>query len=219
MLYIDSADLDEISPLLETGLFAGVTTNPTILARSGLTARDLPGLAEWVRARGASRFFAQATGDSVQDIRRSAWAIAELGADVVVKVMCTPDGLTVGRELTESGREVLVTAAYHPSQILLARAARAQFIAPYVGRASDAGRDGTHLVASMSDLNPGPEITRIVAASLRSVDALTDAMAAGAHDATIAPTVARALLADDLTGRAHAEFERITNERPVGESG
>jgi len=212
MLYIDSADLGEIAPLLRTGLFAGITTNPTILARSNLTSRDLPDLAKEVRALGATRFFAQATGDSPDEVRRSSAAIAALGSDVVVKVMCSAEGLTIGRELADAGREVLVTAVYHPAQMLLAGAARARFVAPYVGRATDAGRDGIHLVRGMSALAAGAEGTRIVAASLRSVDALAEAMIAGAHDATISPAVARSLLADDLTALAHREFESIAGD-------
>lgn len=208
MLYIDSADREEIAPLLETGLFAGVTTNPTILSRAGLGADDVPALAEWVRAHGASRFFAQPTGGSVDAIRRGAARIAELGDDVVVKVVSTHEGLTVARELADAGREVLVTAIYHPAQMLTAQAAGVRFIAPYVGRAGEAGRDGVRLVERMAAMG-GVGDVRILAASLRSVDALADVAAAGAHDATLAPAVARALLADDLTMAAHAEFEAV----------
>jgi transaldolase len=183
MLYIDSADRDQLAPLLDTGLFAGVTTNPAILDRAGLTAADLPALVAWLRARGVRRFYAQATGESVEDVRAAAARIADLGDDVVIKLVATTDGLTVARELTDAGREVLVTAVYHPAQALLAAAAGAQEIAPYVGRTSESGRDGIALVAGIAQAAPG---VRILAASLRSVDQVAEVAAAGAHDLTLA---------------------------------
>ena len=206
MLYIDSADRDQLAPLLASGLFAGVTTNPAILDRAGLTADDLPALAAWLRDRGVSRFYAQATGTTTEELGASAQRIAELGDDVVIKLVATAPALTVARELTAAGREVLVTAVYHPAQALLAEAAGAQEIAPYVGRTSENGRDGIALVAAI--VRSAPRV-RILAASLRSPDQVAAVAAAGAHDLTLAPTVALALFEDELTLAATAEFEHI----------
>ncbi|PRA79675.1 transaldolase family protein [Microbacterium sp. MYb66] len=206
MLYIDSADRDQLAPLLATGLFAGVTTNPTILARAGLTADDLPELAAWLRAGGVTRFYAQATGTTVEELRATAQRIADLGDDVVIKLVATEPALAVARELTDAGREVLVTAVYHPAQALLAAAAGAQEIAPYVGRTSENGRDGIALVAAIARSAPS---VRILAASLRSSDQVAAVAAAGAHDLTLAPAIARALFEDELTLAASAEFEAL----------
>ncbi|MCC2028318.1 hypothetical protein KEC56_02035 [Microbacterium sp. YMB-B2] len=206
MLYIDSADRDQLAPLLDTGLFSGVTTNPTILDRSGLSAADLPALAAWLRDRGVRRFYAQATGETVEEVRATAARIADLGDDVVIKLVSTAPGLTVARELTDAGRYVLVTAVYHPTQALLAAAAGAQEIAPYVGRTSESGRDGIALVAQIA--RSAPDV-RILAASLRSADQVAEVAAAGAHDLTLAPAVARALFEDELTLAASAEFEAL----------
>ncbi|WP_337001279.1 MULTISPECIES: transaldolase family protein [unclassified Microbacterium] len=206
MLYIDSADRDQLEPLLSTGLFAGVTTNPAILGRAGLTAADLPDLAAWLRARGVTRFYAQATGTTVDELRVTAQRIADLGDDVVIKLVATASALTVARELTDAGREVLVTAVYHPAQALLAAAAGAQEIAPYVGRASENGRDGIALVGEIVRSVPS---VRVLAASLRSPDQVAAVAAAGAHDLTLAPAVAQALFEDALTLAASAEFEEL----------
>lgn len=206
MLYLDSADRAALAPLLETGLFAGVTTNPAILDRAGMTAADLPALADWLRARGVRRFYAQATGATTEQIRSSAHAVAALGEDVVVKLVATAESLAVARELTEAGREVLVTAVYHPAQGLLAAAAGAQEIAPYVGRTSERGRDGIALVRDIARLAPG---VRILAASLRSPDQAAAVAVAGAHDLTVSTDLARALLGDELTLAAAAEFEAL----------
>lgn len=207
MIYLDSADRDRLAPLLATGLFAGVTTNPSILHRAGLTAADLPSFAEWLRSNGVTRFYAQASGMTVADLRASARDIAGLGDDVVIKLVATEPALTVARELTDAGREVLITAVYHPTQALLAAAAGAQEIAPYVGRASESGRDGVSLVAEIARCAPN---VRILAASLRSVDLVAEVAAAGAHDVTISTAIAKELFEDVLTQAAVAEFEALS---------
>ncbi|KTS04712.1 transaldolase family protein [Microbacterium testaceum] len=206
MLYLDGAERSELEPLLATGLFAGVTTNPTILDRAGLTGDDVESLLAWSRDRGVGTFFAQATGEDLPELRRSATRLATLGSDVVVKLCATVEGLTVGRELTRSGSRILITAVYHPMQMALADAAGAEFIAPYVGRATDRGRDGIELVRRMAAITRTP---RILAASLRSPEQVAEALAAGAQDVTLSPAVARAALRDELTMAAAAEFEAI----------
>ncbi len=208
MLYLDSADRDQLAPLLATGLFEGVTTNPLILHRAGLVPGDLPDLAEWLRGRGCRRFFAQATGATAEELRASAAAVMALGDDAVVKLVCTREGLTIAKELAAAGREVLITAVYHRSQMLAAVAAGAHFIAPYVGRATDAGRDGLDLVRDMARM--ASDHPRILAASLRSIDQLADVAAAGAQDATLSIEIANALLDDEFTLSATAEFEAVT---------
>ncbi len=208
MLYLDSADRVGLAPLLASGLFAGITTNPLILHRAGLSAADLPDLVSWARDHGCRRFFAQATGTTLEELRESAHGIIALGEDVVVKLVSTPLGLTLARRLASERHDVLVTAAYHPSQMLLATAAGARFIAPYVRRATEAGRDGIALVRLMAQLgNEGSP--RILAASLGGVDQVVEAMTAGAHDATLSIAVATAMLHDELTLTATAEFEEF----------
>lgn len=211
MLYLDSADRAALAPLLATGMFAGVTTNPLILQRAGLDASGLRDLAAWLRDQGCRRFFAQATGSTLHEVRASAADVAALGEDVVVKLVATADGLTVAKELTDAGRDVLITAVYHPAQMLLAEAAGARFIAPYVGRSTESGRDGVALVREMARM--GDATTRILAASIRSVDQIAQVSAAGAQDLTLGAPVAAALFADELTLSATAEFEALTRDR------
>ncbi len=142
MLYIDSADRDQVERLLATGLFAGVTTNPTILRRAGLTVDDVPTVLRWARAAGAGTVFLQAVGPDETALKTHGRQLADLGPDVVVKLPATRDGLAVSRRLTREGVPVLATAVYHASQALVADAAGAGWIAPYVGRMSDLGLDG-----------------------------------------------------------------------------
>jgi transaldolase len=103
---------------------------------------------------------------------------------------------------------VLITAVYHPAQMLLAVAAGAHFIAPYVGRAADAGRDGLALVRDMARMES--DRPRILAASLRSIAQLAEVAAAGAQDATLSVEIADAVLADELTRSATDEFEAVS---------
>ncbi|WBU36994.1 transaldolase family protein [Homoserinibacter sp. YIM 151385] len=215
MLYLDSADASQVLPLLGTGLYAGVTTNPLILDRAGLSARDLPKLHARLRDAGCRRFFAQATGEDAGALRETSARIAELGDEVVVKLVASEPGLQVARELADAGREVLVTAIYHPSQMLLAEAAGARWVAPYVGRATSAGRDGIQLVRGLAAA-AGPQAPRILSASLRSVDQLAEVAAAGAHDHTVSIDIARAMLADELTVQAAADFETIAQGAEPG---
>lgn len=203
--YIDSADRDLIVDLWSTGVFAGVTTNPTILSRAGLAQADLPDLYGWVRDRGIETFYAQVLGTSTAEMLASARSLQELGP-LIVKVPAAPAGLAAARALVRDGVETLLTAVYHPVQALLARDLGAQGVAPYVGRMTDAGRDGVQGVIRMQRAI-GSEPTRILAASLRSADDVAALAAAGVPDFTLGPAVARAIIADELTLKAVADFE------------
>jgi transaldolase len=203
--YIDSADRELIEELWPTGIFGGVTTNPTILSRSGLGQDDLPALYTWLTDLGVDTFYAQVLGTTADAMLTSAARLLELGP-VVVKVPATAAGFQVARKLVADGVRVLLTAVYHPVQAVAARDLGIQGVAPYVGRMTDAGRDGLGAVALMQQAI-GSEPTRILAASLRSLDDVATLAAAGVPDFTLGASVARALVEDELTQRAVAEFE------------
>jgi transaldolase len=203
--YIDSADRELIEELWPTGIFRGVTTNPTILSRSGLGQDDLPALYTWLTDLGVDTFYAQVLGTTADTMLTSAARLLELGP-VVVKVPATAAGFQVARKLVADGVRVLLTAVYHPVQAVAARDLGIQGVAPYVGRMTDAGRDGLGAVALMQQAI-GSEPTRILAASLRSLDDVATLAAAGVPDFTLGASVARALVEDELTRRAVAEFE------------
>lgn len=205
-LYIDSADIAAIEELWETGVFSGVTTNPTILRRSGLGQADLPVLYQRLSDLGVGTFYAQVLGTSTAQMLESARDLLEIGP-LVVKVPATPAGLAAARSLVDEGTPVLLTAVYHAAQGLLARELGVQGIAPYVGRMTDAGRSGVESVLQMQQAI-GTEPTRILAASLRSVDDIAALAAGGVPDFTIGVDVARAMVADDLSLAAVDAFEK-----------
>lgn len=209
MLYIDSASRSDVERLLATGLFAGVTTNPTILARAGLGIADTPAVVAWAQAAGARRVFAQVVGTTAEAMEQHGWELAGLGPDVVVKVHATLPGLTAARRLTHADVPVLVTAIYHASQAVLAQAAGAGWIAPYVGRMFGLGMDATAQVRQMSaTLAAGGTGCRVLAASVRTADQVAELAAAGAADLTLSIALCDSLVSDPNTVAAAATFER-----------
>ncbi|MDF2806517.1 MAG: hypothetical protein K0S43_1463 [Cellulosimicrobium sp.] len=215
MLYIDSADRDQVERLLATGLFAGVTTNPTILYRSGLTVDDVPAVHRWARAAGAGTVFLQAVGPDEAALESHSRELVDLGPDVVVKLPATRNGLAVSRRLTREGVPVLVTAVYHASQALLADTAGAGWVAPYVGRMGDLGLDGVEQTADLhATLLASGQGCRVLAASLRDTTQVAALAARGVEDFTLSTALCAALLENPDTVAAAAQFE--TDARAAG---
>jgi TalC/MipB family fructose-6-phosphate aldolase len=211
-LYIDAADRSLIEELWGSGVFAGVTTNPTILDRADLGQRDVPDLYRWLTDLGVGTVYLQVVGRTRDEMLRSAEELRALGP-VIVKVPATPAGFAAAGTLVEEGAQVLLTVVYHPVQALMARDMGIQGVAPYVGRMTDAGRDGVGSVLAMQQAI-GAEPTRILAASLRSADDITRLAAAGVPDFTLGAALARSVLDDELTRAAAEEFEAVTARRP-----
>ncbi|MEU8270967.1 transaldolase family protein [Sphaerisporangium sp. NPDC049002] len=233
-LYVDSAERSAVEPLLATGLFAGVTTNPALLARAGLTQADLPAVFAWATGAGAGHVFMQTLGTTGGEIVTAGRRIRGLGPEAVVKIPATREGLSAARVLSDEDVPVLVTAVHHATQALLADAAGARFIAPYVGRMTDQGRDGVaetiqmHRILSEGRTReltgpgtrevPGPGTltgpgTRVLAASLRSREDVAALAAAGVPDFALSAPLCEALLADEPTVAAAGQFEAIAAGR------
>jgi transaldolase len=212
-LYIDAADRQLIEELWGSGVFAGVTTNPTILDRAGLGQRDVPDLYAWLTDLGVGTVYVQVVGRTRDEMLRSAEALRALGP-LTVKVPATAAGFSAAGALVRDGAQVLLTAVYSPVQALMARDCGIQGVAPYVGRMTDAGRAGVESVVAMQQAI-GTEPTRILAASLRSADDITRLAAAGVPDFTLGAALAQSVLDDELTRAAVDEFEAATAKRPV----
>jgi transaldolase len=212
-LYIDAADRQLIEELWGSGVFAGVTTNPTILDRAGLGQRDVPDLYAWLTDLGVGTVYVQVVGRTRDEMLRSAEALRALGP-LTVKVPATAAGFSAAGALVRDGAQVLLTAVYSPVQALMARDCGIQGVAPYVGRMADAGRAGVESVVAMQQAI-GTEPTRILAASLRSADDIARLAAAGVPDFTLGGSLAQSILDDELTRAAVDEFEAATAKRPV----
>jgi transaldolase len=205
-LYLDSADTAALEPLLATGLFRGVTTNPLILQRANVRLDETPSLVEWLLDRTDGDVFVQTTAREADDIEREGSKLRAMSDRLVVKVPATRDGLTATRRLVDAGVPTLVTAVYGPRQAVLAAAAGAQWIAPYLGRMTEAGRDGHEQVARMVQVLRGSG-TRTLVASIRSPEDVVALAAAGADAVTLGVDVAQALFDEPLTEAAVAQFD------------
>ena len=211
--YVDSANIDEIAPLLDTGVFTGVTTNPTLLARAGLAGKDLPALYAAQRSVGSELFFAQVWGSGAVAMLETADFILALGDDVVVKVPATHEGLKVACEVKARGARVLLTAVYAVHQAVTASACELSFVAPYIGKLTDAGLDGPGMAIVMQEaLNRGGGKTQVLAASVRSSHDLARMAVGGIEAFTLPVPIAEALLTDEMTERAAREFERVSQD-------
>ncbi|WP_291050148.1 transaldolase family protein [Herbiconiux sp.] len=207
-LYADSADTAQVIPLLEDGLIRGVTTNPSILARDGLSRADLPRLYDEFSAAGAQEIFFQATGGSRAELRDDAEAIAAFGHRMVVKVPATPDGFRVARELVQHEVRVLLTAVYSLAQATFAASLGVDYIAPYFGRLVDSGEDGLAKVSNMTRVL-APTRTRVLVASVRSPNAAATLALNGVSHLTADVPVLLAMMIDPVTEQSAAEFERV----------
>lgn len=208
-LYIDSAERQSVEPLLATGLFAGVTTNPTILQRAGLAVEDVPEVHRWASAAGAREVFFQAWGRDTETLVERGRALRALGDQVVVKFVASRAGTAACARLAADGIPTLLTAVYDPGQAVLAAAAGATYIAPYLRRLNDAGRDGVADVLAMHELlSATGSPTRVLLASIPDVASLVVMARHGVDCFTMAPSVAEELFLDELTAQAVETFEQ-----------
>lgn len=207
-LFIDSADKALVGPLLSTGLFAGVTTNPTLLARAGVAVKYLPAFVEWAREAGAEMVFVQAWGTSTADYVSCAAQLLQSCGEIEVKIPATPTGVAAARALEATGTRTLLTGIYNHVQVIPAIAAGVHHLAPYLGRMTDAGRDGLSEISKMQTIiDRAGSSTRILVASIRTPGDLATLAAAGVQDFTIAPPLWADILAEPLTDAAVAVFD------------
>ena len=214
-LYLDTADRAAAESLLATGVFAGITTNPTILQRASLGVADIPQIHHWASAAGAREVFFQAWGEDPATLVQHGHQLRELGDNVVVKLVASRAGAAACAELAAAGVPTLLTAVYAPGQALVAAAAGATYIAPYLGRLQDAGRDGVGDVLAMHELLAATgSATKVLVASIRDVPAMVTLARHGIGCFTMAPAVAEQFFADKLTAEAVRAFEdavRVTS--------
>lgn len=207
-LFVDSADRRAVEELFATGAFVGLTTNPTILERDGAVLADLPEINRWARAAGAREVCFQTWGVTVEEQLANAGRLLDVDARTIVKVPCTPAGITTGASLVGQGVEILLTAVYKPSQMVVACSIGARYVAPYLGRMSDSGADAFNDVVAMHEIAAhGGGSTEVLAASVRSADDVARLAAAGVPAFTLSPAVARSLVHDDRSEGATEVFE------------
>jgi transaldolase len=203
--FIDTADVEEIRDLAATGLVDGVTTNPSLVAKSGGDFFEvLSEICAIVPGPVSAEVTAIETGAMVEEARR----LRRVAENVVVKVPLTPDGLKACRALTDEGTKVNVTLCFSAAQAILAAKAGARFVSPFVGRLDDIGADGLALVSEIVEIYDAyPNFTtEVLVASVRNMAHVVEAAKIGAHVATIPPPVLRAMFKHPLTDKGLEAF-------------
>ncbi len=204
--FVDSADLDEIRDLAATGLLDGVTTNPSLIARSGVALFDvIRRICDLVPGPVSAEVTATDTETMLAEGRK----LAALAPNVAVKVPLTWDGLKACRALAQGGVRVNVTLCFSAAQALLAAKAGAAFVSPFVGRLDDVGQDGMGLIRDIAAIYrayPDSLDTEILVASIRHPIHVVEAAKIGADVATVPPAVLRRLARHPLTDKGLAAF-------------
>ena len=212
-LYLDTADQEAAESLLGTGLFTGLTTNPTILQRASRSVADIPEIYKWATASGAREVFFQAWGEDTTTLVERGRSLRELGEEVVVKLVASRAGMAACTQLVADGTPTLLTAVYNPGQAIAASAAGATYIAPYLRRLTAAGRDGMADVFAMQQvLASTGSATKVLLASIPDIASMVTLARQGVDCFTMAPGIAEQFFTDELTAEAAATFEEAVRD-------
>ncbi|MDO5612807.1 MAG: fructose-6-phosphate aldolase [Paracoccus sp. (in: a-proteobacteria)] len=202
--FVDTADVDAIRELNDLGMVDGVTTNPSLILKSG---RDIIEVTREICEMVDGPVSAEVVAEKAEDMIREGKKLAEIAPNIAVKVPLTWDGLRACKTLSDDGHMVNVTLCFSAAQAILAAKAGATFISPFIGRLDDVNLDGLELIQSIREIydNYGFD-TQVLAASIRSVNHITDCALIGADVITAPPNVIKAMANHVLTDKGLAQF-------------
>ncbi|MDT0683274.1 fructose-6-phosphate aldolase [Roseicyclus sp. F158] len=202
--FADTADVDAIRELNDAGLLDGVTTNPSLIMKSG---RDFKEVVTEIAGFVEGPVSAETVATDHETMLAEGRELAKIGDNIAIKVPLTLDGLKTCKVLSGEGRMVNVTLCFSANQALLAAKAGATFISPFIGRLDDINLDGMELISDIRTIydNYGFE-TQILAASIRTVNHVTEAARIGADVATMPPEVIKKLAEHPLTTKGLDTF-------------
>ena len=203
--FVDTADVAAIRELDELGLLDGVTTNPSLIAKSGRKNEDV---IEEICSFVSGPVSAEVLATDFEGMVREGKALASIASNVAVKVPLTWDGLKACKALTSEGHMVNVTLCFSANQALLAAKAGATFISPFIGRLDDMAIDGMELIRDIRLIYDNYETfnTEILAASIRGPNHVKESALAGADVATVPPNVLKDLVKHPLTDKGLEAF-------------
>lgn len=202
--FVDTADIDEIREINATGLLDGVTTNPSLILKSG---REILEVTKEICAEVDGPVSAEVTAMDYETMMKEAAVLAKIADNICIKLPLTMDGLRACKALTSDGHKTNVTLCFSANQALLAAKAGATYISPFIGRLDDMAIDGMELIEDIRIIydNYGFD-TQILAASIRTVNHVKDAALAGADVSTIPPSTLKALVKHPLTDKGLDQF-------------
>lgn len=202
--FVDTAEIDAIAELNELGIVDGVTTNPSLIKKSGRDILEVTKeIADLVDGPVSAEVVATEAGAMIAEGRK----LATIAENIAIKLPLTWDGLKACKALSAEGHMINVTLCFSANQALLAAKAGATFISPFIGRLDDINLDGMQLIADIRQIydNYGFE-TEILAASIRTVNHVTEAARIGADVMTAPPEVIRKLAQHPLTDKGLEQF-------------
>lgn len=202
--FLDTADIAAITELNDLGMVDGVTTNPSIIAKSG---RNILEVTKEICDIVAGPVSAEVVATEADQMIAEGRKLAKIADNIAVKLPLTWDGLKACKVLTGEGNMVNVTLCFSPNQALLAAKAGATFISPFIGRLDDLNLDGLELIEDIRTIydNYGYE-TQILAASIRTANHMSECAKIGADVATAPPSVIKAMANHMLTDKGLAAF-------------
>ena len=203
-IFMDTADVAEIKEFADLGIVYGVTTNPSLIAKTGRTqAEVIPEIAKLVEGPVSAEVISVECSGMVAEARE----LSKISSNVVVKIPCIAEGLKAVKILRAEGIRTNVTLVFSLSQALLAARAGADYVSPFIGRLDDIGENGVKLVEDMVKVFRQYSLpTEIIAASIRGIDHVNDVMLAGADIATIPTKVLRQMFLHQLTDAGLKKF-------------
>ena len=215
-LFLDTADTDAIKENFSTDLIDGITTNPTLIRKSG---RDPEDVYQELIELGVPDISMEVVGDYTTMYEEGLRLARKFGKDqATIKVPCTPDGLKVCKELSKELINVNVTLIFSPAQAILSAKAGAKYVSPFAGRLDDNSFSGLELIETISDIYTiqGIKKTEILAASIRDVKTVSDSFAAGADIVTLPPSVFKKMYNHVLTDKGLYLFDMDWAQVKVG---
>ena len=202
--FVDTADVDAIRELAELGMVDGVTTNPSLILKSG---RDILEATREIAELIPGPVSAEVVGTSADAMIAEGRKLAKIASNITVKVPLTWDGLKACRILSGEGTMVNVTLCFSANQALVAAKAGATFISPFIGRLDDINLDGMDLIRDIREIYDNYNFeTQILAASIRTVNHVTLCALTGADVMTAPPNVIKALALHPLTDKGLEQF-------------
>jgi len=202
--FADTAEIKDIKELHDLGLLDGITTNPSLIAKSG---RDFKEVIKEICSIVPGPVSAEVASTAFDQMMAEAAVLRKIADNVVIKLPLTLDGLKACKTLTGEGTKVNVTLCFSPNQALLAAKAGATYISPFIGRLDDINIEGMDLIRDIRTIYDNyAYATEILAASIRTPNHVTQAALAGADVATIPPAVIKKLADHPLTKSGLEQF-------------
>jgi len=204
--FVDIADVEEIRKAVELGVCDGVTTNPTLIMKSGKSQEEA--VKEIAEVLGDRPLSVEGISDDAEGIVEEAEEFVKWGKNIVIKVPMTKEGMRAVKMLSKKGIKTNVTLVFSPSQALIAAKAGATYVSPFVGRLDDISEDGMQVVRDIMEIycNYGFK-TEVIVASVRNIKHVVEAAKAGAQIATIPPKVLEEMWKHDLTDKGIQKFK------------